>query len=253
MMHFAVNRVVGALLGESDLASLVPWLLRYSRMLEDRVRLHWAIRAFLWMVTVPQNKVQAKREQYRVPPSGGSVIVKDDTETWEAVAPSLRAADAAHDMRAVRMMIDAGAGFPPHWRGEREDVNLATAKEMRDPAIRHLRRRQLYLRHLVGDLAHTAYARAYALDSRNWPAPDRSKITVDLPDISRADNQALAEAAKNLTTALATLHATLPGESPALTRRFVRLALDFAGDQASTEALDEIMAEIAENPRLQPR
>jgi hypothetical protein len=52
MLHYAVNRPVGALLGESDLVTMIPWLQRYSRMLEDRVRLHWGVRAFLWMVTV---------------------------------------------------------------------------------------------------------------------------------------------------------------------------------------------------------
>ena len=50
---------------------MIPWLLRYSRMLEDRVRLHWAVRAFLWLVTVPSNKIDAKREQYRTPPDSG--------------------------------------------------------------------------------------------------------------------------------------------------------------------------------------
>ena len=59
MVHYAVNRVVGALRGESDLATVIPWLLKYSRLVEDRVRLHWAARAFLWIVTVPANKVQA--------------------------------------------------------------------------------------------------------------------------------------------------------------------------------------------------
>ena len=65
MLHYAVNRPLGALLGESDLTTMLPWLQRYSRMLEDRVRLHWAMRAFLWMVTVPANKVREKQEQYR--------------------------------------------------------------------------------------------------------------------------------------------------------------------------------------------
>ena len=71
MLHYATNRPLGALLGESDLTTMIPWLLRYSRMLEDRVRLHWAVRAFLWLVTVPSNKIDAKREQYRTPPDSG--------------------------------------------------------------------------------------------------------------------------------------------------------------------------------------
>ena len=60
MLHYSVNRPIGALMGESDLATMIPWLLRYSRMLEDRVRLHWAARAFLYLVTVPSTKVESK-------------------------------------------------------------------------------------------------------------------------------------------------------------------------------------------------
>jgi hypothetical protein len=36
---YAVNRPIGALRGESDLAPILPWMQRYSRWLEDRVRL----------------------------------------------------------------------------------------------------------------------------------------------------------------------------------------------------------------------
>ncbi|MFN8464563.1 MAG: hypothetical protein U0X20_03395 [Caldilineaceae bacterium] len=44
MLHYAVNRPVGALRGESDLAPVLPWLKRYSRWLEDRVRLNAGVR-----------------------------------------------------------------------------------------------------------------------------------------------------------------------------------------------------------------
>ena len=80
MLHYAINRPIGALMGESDLTTMISWLQRYSRMLEDRVRLHWAVRAFLWLVTVPGNKVKEKREQYRTPPEAGSVVIKEETE-----------------------------------------------------------------------------------------------------------------------------------------------------------------------------
>ncbi len=127
MLHYAINRPLGALLGESDLTTLLPWLLRYSRMLEDRVRLHWALRSFLWLVTVPSQRVREKAEQYRTPPEAGSIVVHDEGERWEAVTPQVRGADAAPDLKAVRGMIDAGSGYPPHWRGEAADANLATA------------------------------------------------------------------------------------------------------------------------------
>ena len=138
MLHYAVNRPIGALLGETDLVTMLPWLQRYSRMLEDRVRLHWAIRSFLWFVQVPSNLVRQKQEQYRTPPEAGSIVVTDNSETWDVKTPSLQAQDARFDMAAVRNMIDAGSGFPPHWRGESGDANLATAQAMQGPTERHL-------------------------------------------------------------------------------------------------------------------
>ncbi len=53
MLHYAINRPIGASFGEGDLDTVIPWLLKYSRMLEDRVRLHWAVRSFLWFVMQP--------------------------------------------------------------------------------------------------------------------------------------------------------------------------------------------------------
>lgn len=66
--------------------------------------------AFLWLVTVPSNKVASKAEQQRVLPEDGSIIVKDDGEKWEAVIPLLHSTDAPYDLKVVRGMIDAGSG-----------------------------------------------------------------------------------------------------------------------------------------------
>lgn len=257
MIHYAINRPVGALLGESDLATVLPWLRRYSRMLEDRVRLNWAIRAFLWIVTVPSNKVQAKKTQYATAPEAGSIIVKDESETWEPVTPSLRARDAANDLKAVRRMIDAGPGFPPHWRGEPEDTNYATAKAMNDSANRHLRRRQLYLRHMLIDLAHVSYTRAHQ-GGRFRAKPDRAKITALLPDISREDNAVLATAARDLALAYSSLRQEVTPAGPIDT--FSRIMLSdiskFAGEPLSVEEIDAVLQEAkdlaAESPPPTP-
>ena len=83
----------------------------------------------------------------------GSIIVKDDQEVWEAVNPHLHGADAGNDMKAVRGMIDAGSGYPPHWRGEAADANLATAQAMQGPTERHLARRQKYFNFMLKDIS----------------------------------------------------------------------------------------------------
>ena len=245
MLHYAVNRVAGALMGDSDLTTMIPWLLRYSRLIEDRVRLHWAARAFLWVVTVPTNLVRAKEEQYRTPPETGSIIVKDDAEKWEAVAPDLKGFDAQFDTRAVRQMIDAGSGLPPHWRGEAHDVSLATAEAMEHSASRHLRRRQLYIRYLVQDLAHTAYTRAWQI-GKVRARPDAGRISVETADIDRDDNQDLAGAASTIATGLETLTRILaaPGTGDTLRSHMLRMVMRFAGETVDEPTIDQMLQEM---------
>lgn len=243
MLHYSINRPVGALLGESELASILPWLRNYSRMLEDRVRLNWAARAFLWFVTVPTGRVNAKAEQYNAPPEPGSIVVHDDGERWEMQAPNLHGLDAQHDLRALRQAISAGSGQPPHWHGDGGDVNRAVAGAMQDPAVRHLRRRQRHLQHVVVDLCAVAYERAYGL-GRVRRRPDRAAIRVDLPDISREDNESLALAAERLTGAFGALLAALPGFSPTLAGQLLPLIFKFAGEPLSPGLTGMILDEL---------
>jgi hypothetical protein len=251
MLHYSVNRVVGALLGESDLATMLPWMLRYSRLLEDRVRLHWAARAFLWIVTVPSNLVGAKQEQYRTPPDSGSIIVKDDAEQWDAVNPDLKGFDAQFDLRAIRQMIDAGSGMPPHWRGEAHDVSLATAQAMEHSASRHLRRRQLYTQYMVQDLAHRAYTRAPEL-GRVRAKPNRDAISVDMTDIDRVDNRDLATASHTIAQALDTAaRTTATSHSETFRRLALRLILRFGGEMLDEDTVETIFREAKDAPAPQ--
>jgi hypothetical protein len=233
MLHYSVNRPIGALMGESDLSTLLPWLLRYSRMLEDRVRLHWAARAFLYLVTVPSNKVDSKAEQYRAAPESGSIIVKDETEAWETMTPSLRGADAGHDMKAVRNMIDAGSGFPPHWRGEGGDVNVATAEAMQGPPERMLVKRQQYFVYLLEDVLFHAYDRSTQLNfSPSVKNIDYSQLfTPETPDVSLRDNTMLAQAANDIANAMNTLQTMKSASSdPAFNRLAEEMVFKFAGE-----------------------
>lgn len=246
MLHYAINRPEGALLGESDLTTMIPWLQRYSRMLEDRVRLHWAMRAFLWVITVPSNKVQEKKEQYRNPPDAGSIIVKDESETWDVHNPTLHGADAAKDMQSVRGMIDAGSGFPPHWRGEAGDANLATAQAMQGPTERHLLRRQQYFKFIIQDILYNAYQRQSQLGkTRTLPDHNYNQLfTVQVPDISRWDNNALATAARDISQAFSALGPQLANLPPTLAEQVLRATFNFAGRPIPEEMIHQIMQEI---------
>jgi hypothetical protein len=244
-LHYAINRPVGALMGEGDLTTVIPWLLRYSRMLGDRVRLHWATRAFLWLVTVPTNRIKEKSAQYAKPPDTGSIVVKDEGESWEPVNPRLQGLDASYDMKAVRGMVDAGSGYPPHWRGEAWDVNLATAQAMQGPSERHLLRRQNHFVHLLEDILYHGYQRAVEIDKAPPLPSDRyaELFKVDLPDITRRDNAELAGAARELADALDKLGGMIPGKSKTWTRKALELVMKFAGEGLDQDELRAILEE----------
>ena len=254
MLHYAVNKPIGALMGESDLTTIIPWLLRYSRMLEDRVRLHWAARAFLYLVTVPSNKVEAKSVQYGTAPESGSIVVKDESEIWETITPALRGADAGYDMKAVRQLIDAGSGFPPHWRGEGGEVNVATAEAMQAPPEKFLIKRQEYFVWLLEDILYHAFLRAAEIGivAGQSLLPDYTDIfTVKVPDVTLRDNDQLAGGAEKIANSFSVLQNTLLGKSPTLHRIAVDLMLKFAGEPQKDEVLDKIITEAKADPIAQ--
>ncbi len=254
MLHYTINKPIGALLGESDLVTMIPWLLRYSRMLEDRVKLNWAVRSFLWFVTVPSAKVKEKQEMYRNPPESGSIIIKDELETWDVSSPDLKASDARHDMQAVRAMIDAGSGYPPHWRGDAGDISLATAQSMQGPTERHLRRRQQYFLWMLKDILYQGYQRAvqsggYArISSEDYDTIFR----ISAPDISRWDNESLAKSAENISAAFADLTPILKGLPESYARLMLTTAFKFIGEPLTEDQLSQLIKDLGAIPSAAP-
>ena len=244
MLHFAVNRPVGALRGEGDLNSILPWLKRYSAWLEDRVRLNAGMRSFLWIVYAPQRLMQSLREKYRRPPEPGSIIIAEEgAEKWEAVTPQLHAADAAMDGRAIRWMIVAGGpGTSLLDLGEGEDANLASGTVMVDMRRRFLRRRQSYFAWMLVELTLRAYERSRGIRNANRRAITHTDFIVDAPDISSEDNQKLAAAVRDLSDSLTNMQA-LMGDSTTFREFSLRLFAKFAEEDLAQPLADAIVAD----------
>jgi hypothetical protein len=245
MLHFAVNRPIGAVRGESDLAPILTWLKRYNRWLEDRVRLNAAVRAFLWIVKVPARMVETKTAQYRTPPEAGTVVIAENgTEEWEAVTPNLEARDAALDGRAIRWMIAAGGpGTALVDFGEGEDANLATAKAMAEQRQKVMRGRQHIFAHMLATITVTAYNRARDLGRIRGRECTAADLTASLPDISPSDNADLAGAAFNIANAFRTLSDAGAGAGPTFTEAALRLLMRFAGETLTEEQIAAIVRE----------
>jgi hypothetical protein len=163
MLHYCLNRPVGALRGVSDLAPVVVWLERYALWLEDRVRINRYKGAYLWHVSVDNplpGQIEARRAQYSRPPRPGSIIITDSAEHWEAIQPRIDADAVEADGRAIRLMIAAGAGIPLHYLAEGDTATRATAREMGVATLRHFAHRQRLFAALVEDVIRQAAARA---------------------------------------------------------------------------------------------
>jgi hypothetical protein len=247
MLHFAVNRPVGCVRGDSDLATVLSWLRRYSRWLEDRVRLNAAVRAFLWIVKVPKAQVATKREELATPPEAGSVQVIDrDSEEWAAVAPALHAVDAERDGRAIRWMVVAGGpGIGLTDVGEAETANLATAAAMGDQRTRFLKARQGYFGYLLARLGLESYNRAVRLGRVRGRPMGLTDLRVGFADVSTADNVSLASSAASVASALKTVY-DMGVNGPLFQRLVLRVVLRFAGEQVGEMDLDKLLSGDAE-------
>lgn len=234
MLHYAVNRPVGALRGESDLAPVLRWLGRYAAWLEDRARLNRFRFAFLYAVTMRgASEADRRRRQAELamhPPAPGSVLVKDEGEEWEVLSPKLESAQAGEDGLALKKMISAGAGVPLHFLAEPESSTRTTAESAGGPTFRRFEQRQEYFLWLLSDLLRVVVERA-ARAGR--PVDPGAEIRVHGADVSARDNAALAVAASTAVSAFSSLRDRALIDDGEL----LRLAYRFAGEVVDVEAM----------------
>ena len=234
MLHYAINRPVGAVHGESDLAPLLKWLSRYAAWLEDRARLNRYRNSFLfvvrgrWASEAERNARQAALSA--VPPSPGSFLVVDESVSWEVINPQLESADANEDGLALKKMLAAGAGLPLHFLAEPESSTRTTAESAGGPTYRHFEQRQEFFLWLVSDLARVALRRRAMVD----PTVDAgAKVQATGGDLSARDNASLAVATSTMVAALGDLRDRGVIDDAEL----LRMAYRFAGEVADIEAL----------------
>ena len=156
MVHYTIDRPVGGQWGESDLAPALKWLSRYANWLEDRARLNRFRNSFLFVVKArftSEAERQARQAQLAAnPPKPGSILVSDESESWEVLSPKLESSDAGADGLALKKMIASGAGVPMHFLAEPEGSTRTTAEAAGGPTFRHFEQRQNYFIWLVADL-----------------------------------------------------------------------------------------------------
>ena len=193
MRHYAINRVTGAVRGQGELVAVLPWLSRYKDWLTDRVLINRYKGAFLWDVTLEgadRAAILARRAELTEAPKPGSILLHNERETWQAIQPAIGSSDVQRDGHALRLMIAAGAGVPLHFLAEGQDTNVATAREMARPTLRHYGRRQLVVGEMFKDMASEALRRSGRFGEGPWD------VKAVFEDLSRRDTEESARATK---------------------------------------------------------
>ena len=240
MLHYAVNRAVGAQWGESDLAPLLRWLARYANWLEDRARLNRYRNAFLFVVRgqyASEGERAARQHALNLqPPPPGSILVTSAEESWEVLAPRLESQDAGEDGLALKKMIAAGVGLPLHFLAEPESATRTTAEAAGGATYRYFEQRQMYFLWLIGDLLRAVVWRAAQMLGSRRSSPDpEAPIRVSGCDISSRDNLELAQATAAILPALLSLRERSLLDDAEL----LRLVYRFAGESVDVEELLE--------------
>ncbi len=240
MLHYAVNRPIGATRGESDLLPVLPWARRYSEWLKDRVRIN-RIRtrqALLQVRIADPSLVEQKRQQIRTDnPIEKGIYVSGPDEEIIAHDLNINAADVKSDGLAFRLAIATGGNVGLHYMGEGETVNYATAREMGEPTARFFAERQAQLVSILKSLVATAYHRHCVIHDRPYPGQPELQLNASVAEVARADNQSLAAAARDVVQALAQMHHHgWMDDTTAL-----KLAMKFAGEPLGDDAIKQIL------------
>lgn len=245
MLHFAINRPVGAVRGESDLAPIIRWLNRYSAWLEDRARLNRYRNAFYFVVRsrfVSEGERAARQMTLNAnPPTPGSILVTDESEQWEVIHPRLESNEAAADGLAIKKMIAAGAGLPLHFLAEPESSTRTTAEAAGGPTFRHFEQRQQFFCEMVRQMAQICLSRR-AFYERGLRS--NAKIQVLGADLSARDNASLAIATRAASrTFFELFDRSLIGESELL-----RMVYRFAGEVVDPQQVGGESSSSARRP-----
>jgi hypothetical protein len=234
VLHYAINRPAGAQWGESDLAPILRWLSRYNAWLEDRARLNRFRTAFLYVVKAKfiseAERISRQNTLNATPPSPGSILVTDESETWDVISPKLEADDANTDGLALKKMIAAGSGVPLHFLAEPESATRTTAEAAGGPTYRWFEQRQEYFTWMLTDLLRTVATRRSFVDRR---VNAQAAIEVHGADISARDNVSLAMAANNILGVLSELR----GRGLIDDSEFLRLVYRFCGETVDVEEM----------------
>jgi len=203
--YFRVNDLSSGTRGRSDLLAQADWLDAYDQFLFGELERSGALRAFCWDLTLKnatEDQVKARAKKVAAP-KPGSMYVHNDSETLEAVAPDLQAADTSQGARLFRNHVLGGATLPEHWFGGGGDVNRATGESMSEPTFKVLSMRQRFVKHMLESIGRYVLLKASGSDREiDWADP-KWAVEAVFPELTVSDTTKYAAALQQVVVAVA--------------------------------------------------
>jgi len=166
VMHFTINQLMRNPHGESDTGPALPWIRRYQRYLEDRIRFNAHLMQWAWTVNLtgmsPEEEKARRREIKKQKIRPGQILVSSDMEKWSSAAPDIKAWGSKDDGQAVKGMAANGLNFPSAWLGEGSGGHFGGLSQGDIPARNFERRKDFFIL-VVAELLTRAFQRAQAL------------------------------------------------------------------------------------------
>jgi hypothetical protein len=183
--------------------------------------------------------VEAKKQQLATNnPVTAGIYVHGRGETVAMHSLKIDADEAKEDGRALRLAIATGSNVGLHYLGEGESVNYATAREMGEPTARFYTDRQNELKYFLVDIVEAAWRRRHAaLTGEQLPSRLDLELSVSAAEVARADNESLAQAARDMVQALQQMKT----EGWVDDATAVRLAFQFAGEPLREDEINTIL------------
>ncbi len=189
-------------IGQRGMPLLLPvldWIDEYRRMMASRIAIVRALARFAWKQKVigGTGAVSAAKAvtQQQYPQAGSTWIENAGSDLEPIKADSSAAQSAATDLRAIKLQIAAGVGWPEHYFGDISTGNLATAKTVELPIIRMIESYQ----QLWSDAWHDIFN--VVLDYNDIPE-DKRVIDLDFPMVTPQDSTAVIDSITKLITVL---------------------------------------------------
>lgn len=250
--YFTINDLSNGRRGRSDLLAQIDWLDGYDQFLFGELERSSFMRAFLWDVTMTGATPEEvkKRAGEITAPCPGSVRVHNDQEKWDAVSPTLGAADSEGVARLFRNHVLGGGTLPEHWFGGGGDVNRATAGEMGDPTFKMFSQRQKFLKYMLESIGFYVLRQSELAKGQAEPdaEDERFEVEAEFPELVTRDTVAYAQA----------LQQVIAGAALAVTNKFItaetaiRLINSIAGRiGVEIDAESELAAVLAEASKKQ--